>query len=167
MPNVSCANPGCGYEEAFASMLPEMTTPCPWCGQPTLVLWSESRVEPQGRTRWRETPEGFHLEPGEVILTEMMGGAVADIVRTWRGVTVEFLGVCFRPTTIHRLFGYPHAGGAKDGNGHTWWVYHRCPNKVGSEADQKRLCNYELAAWKMPGRLKAYEARVVPDAQWR
>lgn len=99
---------------------------------------------------WREiVPVGIqHLEssvvsrdmlPGEIVLTEDMGGEIADLIRK----TLHKAYSCIGAPSEHfeevgQWYGYPHPGGLSDQNGMKWWAYQKCT-----------ISNYKTAWWKV------------------
>ncbi len=77
----------------------------------------------------------------ERIITIAMGGEIDKTLTPLLGE--KYQCVCGKSIEIGNMYGYPHEGGLKDGEGKKWWVYHECP-----------LCNHQMSVWKIPGRLE-------------
>lgn len=75
---------------------------------------------------------------GERVLSEDMGGEVAELIRQYRGMAVKPDTFCPHAIGLDVFLGYPHDGGYADATGNKWWAYARCP-----------VCGYEVSAWKI------------------
>ena len=99
---------------------------------------------------WNETvPVGLqHLKcgmvsqnmlPGEIVLTEEMGGEIADLIRNARNKAYSCMGASSEHyEVVGPWYGYPHPGGLVDKNGMKWWTYQKCT-----------MSNYKTAWWKV------------------
>lgn len=61
------------------------------------------------------------------IMTESMGGEVAEFIQKWQDKTIRCFGVCRKDRVMESFKGYDHDGGLEDANGNKWWVFFECP----------------------------------------
>jgi hypothetical protein len=61
------------------------------------------------------------------IMTESMGGEVADFINKWIGKTIQCFGICRGKRQVNQFKGYPHDDGLADSSGNKYWVYFECP----------------------------------------
>lgn len=71
---------------------------------------------------------------GEKLMTEDIGGKVADFLKASTGVEYYCLGSHSNPEeaihTAREFYGYPHEGGISDAKGQKWWVFVYCDEPV-------------------------------------
>ena len=72
------------------------------------------------------------LDPNERLMTEDMGGEIAQFIKEAKGKEFDCFGVHKRQEdSIHvasEFWGYPHDGGLEDASGNKWWVFIYCDN---------------------------------------
>jgi len=82
------------------------------------------------------------IGPGEILMTESMGGEVGDFIRENKSKEYYCLGSHpgrNKVHTIDRFYGVEHEGGLKDRNGKGWWVFVVCPKGSGHQTSFTHL----------------------------
>ena len=80
-----------------------------------------------------------NMLPSEIVLTEEMGGEIADLIRNARNKAYSCIGASSEHyEVVGTWYGYPHPGGLVDKNGMKWWTYQKCT-----------MSNYKTAWWKI------------------